>query len=348
MARRVRGQLIEALLDNLEDACLAVDRSGRIRFLNPAMRELFEVGLEFENEKFWDVLPINDFTRALSQQVKESDPTPVEQVVVLPGDRVFVAQIKPVMGEEGRHQGAIATLKDMAAVQKIEKGIDQFLVDINSQLRLPLTAIKGYVETLLEGAYTSQEVTRRFLQVINDETNRLARLVMSLEEASGKAPAGPATATELAPLLYACAEMFEQVAAQKNLALEVSISDGLPIPEVDADGLRKAVVNLIDNAVKCTGLMGYGKVRLQARLVDNDIVITVSDTGPGIPEAEQERIFEQFYRVTEGPAAELGGTGLGLAVVKEVAERHGGSIGVLSRPEQGATFTFVLPLQRPS
>ncbi len=345
MARRVRGQLLEALLNKLEDACLAVDRSGRVRFMNPAMRQLFEVDGEVEKEKFWDVLPINDFTRGLSLQVKESDPVPMEQVVVLPGDQVFLAKIYPVISEEGRHQGAIASLKDMAAVQKIERGLDQFLSDVNAQLKLPLTSIKGYVETLLEGAYSSEEVTRRFLQVINEETNRLTRLVMSLEEAAGgQAAAASSSPTELAPLLGSCAQMFEQVAAQKNLALEVSIKDDLPDAEIDAEAVHKAVVNLVDNAVKCTGLMGYGKVRLEASHDGSEIVIKVSDTGPGIAAAEHEKVFERFYRVSQGPAAELGGTGLGLAVVKEVAEQHGGRVELASRPEQGATFTLFLPV----
>ncbi|MBI3925952.1 MAG: PAS domain-containing sensor histidine kinase [Armatimonadetes bacterium] len=344
MARRVRGQLLEALLDGLQDACLGVDRSGRIKFINPAACRLLEIRGDVLEEKFWDVFPINDFTRSLSGIVNDYDPSPTEQVVVFPDDRVYLAALIPVFNE-GRNQGVVALLRDMAAVQKIEKGIDQFLADINRQLKLPLTAIKGYVETLLEGAYTNEAITRRFLQVINEETNRLTRLAVSLEEAAGAAGPAPAPEpTDLVPLVRASVEMFSSIAAEKNLQLKAELPDRLPPVMVEREGFRKVLINLIDNAVKCTGLKGHGWVRVSGDCREGSVIVAVNDSGVGIPEPEQERIFEQFYRVKTGPAAELGGTGLGLFLAREIVSRLGGTITVESKPEEGATFSVRLPL----
>ena len=296
-------------------------------------------------KELWEVLPINDFTRNLSQAVKASEPEESEQVVVFPPDRVYVAQMIPVESPDGRNSGVVAYLRDMTAVQKIERGLDQFLTDVNAQLKLPLTAIKGYVETLLEGAYQNQEVTKRFLQVINEETNRLTRLVVSLEEAATGPGSEPQKApTDLLVIIREVAGMFNQVATEKNLALQLALPTSLPSLSVAGEGMRRVLVNLIDNAVKCTGLKGYGWVKVTVRETPTDVEIVVADSGVGIDPDEQEKIFERFYRVTAGPAAELGGTGLGLAVAQEIVEQHGGSVCVTSQVGEGAAFTVRLPI----
>lgn len=346
MARRVRGQLLDALLESLPEACLGVDRSGRVRFVN--RRALGMLGgaedAEWIDQSIWDVLPVSDFLKLLGQTVKSSVDTPVEQVVVVPPQSLYLAQLSPVHNDENRLQGWVAYLRDMTPVQQIGQDLDALLRDVNQQLRTPLTAIKGYVETLLEGAYQSPEVTRRFLQVINEETNRLARIVLSLEEASNPAPAPVhPQATDLVPLLRRAATMFEAVAREKNLKLVCDLPERLPPVEVREDEIHKVMVNLLDNAVKYTGLNGFGTVTLRAEPRRSGLQIVVSDTGVGIAEEEQGKIFERFYRVQSGPAAELGGTGLGLAVAQQIVQEHKGSLEVRSQPGEGATFTVRLP-----
>ncbi|MBX3168545.1 MAG: PAS domain-containing protein [Candidatus Eremiobacteraeota bacterium] len=349
MARRVRGQLLDALLESLPDACLGVDRSGRIRFVNHKALQLLAPNpqAEWVDQSIWDVLPTSDFLKLLGQTVKSSVDTAVEQVVLIPPQSLCLCQLSPVHNEENRLQGWVAYLRDMTPVQQIEKGLDDLLRDVNQQLRTPITAIKGYVETLLEGAYQSPEVTRRFLQVINEETNRVTRLVLSLEEAANPnaKPADP-TQLDLTPMLRRAATMFEGVAREKNLLLVCDLPERLPAVEVREDEIHKVVVNLLDNAVKCTGLKGHGQVKLQAEARRAGLEIHVSDTGVGIAEHELPKIFEKFYRVQDGPAAELGGTGLGLAVSKQITEEHGGQLEVRSQVTQGSTFTIRLPFKR--
>lgn len=349
MARRVRGQLLDALLESLPDSCLGVDRSGRVRFVNQRALKLLSADpkAEWVDQTIWDVLPTSDFLKLLGQTVKSSVDTPVEQVVLIPPQSLCLCQLSPVHNEENRLQGWVAYLRDMTPVQQIEKGLDDLLRDVNQQLRTPITAIKGYVETLLEGAYQSPEVTKRFLQVINEETNRVTRLVLSLEEAANPnaKPAEPVQ-LDLIPMLRRAATMFEGVAREKNLALACDLPERLPAVEVREDEIHKVLVNLLDNAVKCTGLKGYGQVKLQAEARRAGLEIHVIDNGVGIAEHEQAKVFEKFYRVQDGPASELGGTGLGLAVSRQIVEEHGGQLEVRSTVGQGSTFTVRIPFKR--
>lgn len=346
MPPRIEGQLSDALIDGLLDPCLGIDRSGVLRIFNREAGRLFDRRpAEALGRPLWDVLPSGDFTRAFSAQIKASEPVPVEQVIVFPGDRVFAVQMAPVRTERGRNLGAIAVLRDMAGVRQIERGLDHFLVDVTRRVSVPLTAIKGFVETLLEGPYQDPEITRRFLQIINEETNRLVRVVMTLEESArvGEVPVLSKQRSRLEPLVEASANMFRDVAAQKGVDVEVDLAPDLPWIQIDPDRIRRVLVNLVDNAVKFTGVRGRGRVAIRATSRGGVVHVAVSDTGVGIPESERELIFERFHRVNEGPAAGLGGTGLGLSVAREIVDAHGGSLEVESEPGEGSTFTFHLP-----
>lgn len=346
MARRVRGQLLEALLDGLPEACLGVDRSGRIRFLNASARELLELDADLDviDLEVWNALPRSDFSKLLGGAVKAVQTQPTEQVQAFPGERVCLVQILPVDSEDGRLQGWAVYLRDMSAVKKLEQGLEQFLVDVNQQLKLPLTSIKGYVETLLEGAYQSPEVTRRFLQVINEETNRLTRLVVSMEEAAAPKPVKAAPVpTDLISLLREVITLFSRVAAEKGVHLSADVPSQMAQVRVRPQDFRKAIVNLLDNAVKCTGLKGGGSVTVTLTARRQSVEIQVVDTGVGIAPDELDKVFEKFYRVQQGPAAELGGTGLGLSVVREVLQDLGGKVSVTSEVGAGATFLLSLP-----
>ncbi len=325
-----------------------MDRGGRIRFVNQRALKLLgaQPDAEWVDQSIWDVLPIGDFLKLLSHCVKSSADQPTEQVVVIPPQSLCLAQFAPVHNEENRLQGWVCYLRDMTPVQQIEKSLDDVLRDVNRQLRTPLTTIKGYVETLLEGAYQNPEVTRRFLQVINEETNRVARLVLSLEEAvQPSATPAQTQEVEVVALLRRATLMFEGVAREKNLRLICELPERLPPVEAREEELHKVIVNLLDNAIKCTGLKGHGTVSVSADLRRSGVEVRISDTGVGIAEDEQEAVFERFYRVQKGLAAELGGTGLGLAVSRQIIQEHGGSLSLTSTLGEGTTLTVRLPFK---
>jgi len=345
---RIEGQLSDALIENLSDPCLGIDRSGDIRVFNRLAGRLFGVKpKEAIGKSVLEVLPLDDFTRAfdLPGQVQRSG-SPANRSWSSPAIGSFAVQMAPVRTSRGRNLGAIAVLRDMAGVQKIERGLDQIIEDMTRRISVPLTSIKGFVETLLEGSYRDREITHRFLQIINEETNRLVRLVMSLEESAhaGEAPTIFRTRGRLEPTVEAALEMFRPVAANKGVDLQIDLSEDLPWLSLDFDLVQRALVNLIDNAIRFTGLRGKGRVLVRTGFQNREVLVVVQDDGVGITPEDLPHIFERFYRTMEGPGAELGGTGLGLSVALEVVEAHGGRIEVESTPGEGATFTVHLPV----
>jgi len=350
MPKKVQGKLTEILLENLIDAVIGIDKSGRIRIFNPMASQLFHIPpQEALEKKIWDVFRVTDFTRALISMVKESTATPREQVILFPGERIFLSQLIPVRSEDGRLQGAVAILKDMTTLRQMEQEMTQFVGTVSHELKVPLTSIKGFVETLLEGAYSDAPVCKKFLQIINEETNRLARLIVSLLHVS----AGPSQEgqldrkpMELDRLVENVVGLLRPIAGEKNLTLCLRAPEGLPLVPVDEDKMKQVFMNLLDNAIKFTGILKQGEVAVELTKERKGIRIKVIDTGIGIPPEEQDRIFERFYRVKEGPAAELGGTGLGLSITRQIVEAHGGTISLTSAPGEGSTFSFLLPFEK--
>lgn len=348
MPPRVEGQLSDALIEGLNDPAIGLDRLGVIRVFNKAAGEVFGVKpSQAIGHTLLDVVPISDFARAFIAQIKDSCPVPVEQIMVLDGNRVFAVNISSVRTERGRNLGAVAVLRDMAGVQKIERSLDEVLNDLSRRISVPLTAIKGFVETLLEGPYQDQVITKRFLQIINQETNRLVRLVMTLEESVRANPAMPLNKTKgrLEELVSSVVEMFTPIAANKHVQLHTNFQEGLPWVDMDCELVRRAVVNLVDNAVRFTGVKGPGEVTIGVTQDGRSVVITVEDNGIGISKSDLPHVFERFYRSSLEPAASLGGTGLGLSVSQEIVEAHGGSVAIDSQLGQGCKFTVKLPIR---
>jgi two-component system phosphate regulon sensor histidine kinase PhoR len=382
MPKKTVGILSEYLVDAFDEACVGIDKEGRIHFLNRTAAALFNVEpARVIGAKIWDALEMSDFTRAFARMVKSNETDVREHLVVMPDQRALQAQFYPVRGTEGRLTGAVAVLRDVSTIKRIEKDVSTLVHRIAEELKVPLTSIKGYVETLLEGAYTEPVILRKFLQIINDETNRMARLLVGLMDA-GETRRNPADAPMGAVSILACvqevASSLSTLVNQKSLVLELDIPDTLPPVHGNDALLRQAVTNLMDNAIKIAGLNRQipekssepGFVRVVARadmaalsrgerqtvgFVDNGagsqdtplttkptIRIEVHDNGVGIPRHDQPKIFERFYRVTEGPSAQLGGTGLGLSIVREIVEGCGGTIEVRSTPGVGSTFVVTL------
>lgn len=348
MPKKVLGRLQTTILDNLSEAVIAIDREGTVAVFNRMASLAFNLPQEkVTGQKIWDALKISDFTRAFSSMIKDSEPKYREQVILFPNERIYLARLLPARGKDGRVNGAIAILKDLMEFHNIEKAMNQFLANVSHELKTPLTSIKGFVETLLEGALANEAVCRKFLQVINEETNRMTRLILSmLDMSSLDSRAGQLNLRSLSILqiINNAVNLLRPIAEQKGIAIEIAAPEDLPWVKVDEDRMMQVVINLLDNAIKFTGLLKKGKVRIEARDENKHLRVNVIDTGVGIPPEEKEKIFERFYRIKEGLSAELGGTGLGLAITKQIVEAHGGTIGVDSVPGKGSKFSFTVPL----
>lgn len=351
MAHRPTGKILRAIVENMSDAAIGIDKDGKILILNRQFRSIFDElsDEEIVGKKIWDVLEINDFTRSFISLVKESEPTPLEQMLPFPGNRVFLVKMLPVRGHDNRIVGALAILRDLTEMHRMELTVNEFVSMVSHELKTPLTSIKGFVETLLEGALNNPEVTRRFLQVINEETNRMTRLVINLLDLSNMLQQDRAEEViqpvNTSQFIREGVKLFEPIAREKGIVLDTRIPDNLPAIEVNPDRLRQVLLNLIDNALKYTGIKGAGgTVTVKVEKEEDKIKVSVSDTGVGIPPDEKDKIFEKFYRVTSGPASQLGGTGLGLSITSEIIKTYGGEIFVESKVDEGSTFTFTIPV----
>ena len=352
MARRPIGKILSSIIQNIREGAIGIDRDGKVLIINPAgAAVLCSQVPEPLGMKIWDVTDVTQFVRSFVSLVKESDPQPLEQILPFPGNRIFLVKMNPVYGSDGRIVGAIAIMEDVTDMERVEQTVNEFVATVSHELKTPLTSIKGFVETLLEGALNNPEITRRFLQVINEETNRLTRLVINLLDLT-KAIKSEGAGPDFSPIntslfIQEAVKLFEPIAREKGLTLEYHVPSNLPSINANADRLRQVLINLVDNAIKYTGVKDIGgTVRVEAFSNDEGLVVKVIDTGVGIPADEQEKVFEKFYRVTEGPASQLGGTGLGLSITREIIENHGGTIQVFSNQEQGSTFEFNIPVAR--
>ena len=350
MPPRVDGQLSEALISSSEDGILGVDRHGVVRIFNAQAGAIF--GLDPQKavgENVWEILPKCEFSRALIGQIKNSDPEPIQRLMLFPQERLYAVKISAVRSDRGRNLGAFATMRDVTGVRQVERSLDDIFSSLSREISIPLTTIKGFVETLLEGAYRDSQVTRQFLQIINGEANNLVRLVMSLDAAVH------ANQGELAPqkdrfrleeLLLSCIATFAPVAESKRVKIEFYAAPELPWITGDERLLRQVFVNLLDNAVRFVGVKGGGEVKVEVHAQGREFWVTVKDNGIGIAPQDLPHIFERFYRGHSPQMTCLGGSGLGLAVAENIIKAHHGRIAVESAPEAGATFTVILPTRR--
>lgn len=349
MSRRTESALQSFLLENLNDAAIAIDKSGKVVIFNAAASGVFKILREDAvGKKIWDVIPFSEFNKLLLDTAKSPSTRPVEKIIILNQNRPF--QIKVMQARQAEHKtsGAVVILRDLSEYSAIEKAFNEYVANISHELKTPLTAIKGYVETLLDESYFSEpEISKKFLQIINDETNRMTRLIVSMLERSKPAAQRHkvhSSAVSVSEVLEEALTVLRPLAEQKNIELAIRVSPQLPPAAAEKDRLKQILINLVDNAVKYTSIKKNGLVTVEARDEGHNMKISVSDSGIGIAPQHQDKIFERFYRVAEGPSSQLGGTGLGLSITKELVEEMNGTIEFVSTEGKGSKFTVILPL----
>ena len=246
---------------------------------------------------------------------------------------------------KGQPSGAVVVLHDVTELRRLERVRQDFVANVSHEFKTPLTAIQGFAETLLSGALEDPRNNRRFLEIIRDHAARLAGLTDDLLKLA-RIEAGKLE-VEFVPvnileLVEQCAETALLKASRKQIAFETDVPSGLPAIRGDASLLREVLQNLLDNAIQYTP--EAGRIRVSVAVNAREAVIAVSDTGVGIPLADQERIFERFYRVDAARSREAGGTGLGLSIAKHIVEAHGGRLWVESEVGHGSKFSFSISL----
>ena len=262
-------------------------------------------------------------------------------------DPVFIksAEGAHLYDEDGNQMGALIVLHDVTRLKKLENIRRDFVANVSHEIKTPITAIKGFTETLGEGAVENPEVTSRFLGIINKHVDRLETLIedlLSLSRIEQEVENDVIVLREamIRDVLLTAVQVCQIKAAPKRINLELSCNEHLKA-NINTELLEQAVVNLLDNAIKYSG--EDSTVRIAARQIDDEIEIKVRDEGCGIERKHLPCLFERFYRVDKARSRSMGGSGLGLAIVKHIVQAHRGRVTVESAPGQGSTFTIRLP-----
>lgn len=341
-------QKMETILSSMTDGVLFVDETQTVRMANAAAAPVLNVPPADAPGRPLSAVAAHEQLPGLFAQVI-SHRTAVEATMTGANPeagrtRTFRVHVAPVTDESGRIRGAVGLFHDDSETVQLQKLRREFIADVSHELRTPLTSVRGFLEAIADGVPRSEEEAGEYLRIAIDETARLQRLADALLEASSIALGGVAFEPVHVPLEPAVRTVVDRVmpqAAARGMTVEVDVPGGLRV-WADADKLDRILLNLLDNALHY-GRDG-GRVTVAARSAGDFVEVSVEDDGPGIPEAEQPLVWERFYKVDKA-RRKAAGSGLGLVIVRQLVELHGGRVGLHSRPGRGSRFYFTLPVR---
>ena len=338
----------QTLFNSMAEGVMLLDNRGRVQLVNRSLERLFHLGIDIRGLTLMESIRLVELAELVEQVVREHNVLTREIELAGQDNRLLEVSAAAVLDREVRPQGTILVFHDLTRVRQLENTRREFVANVSHELRTPLSLIKGYVETLLDGAKDDPELTSRFLKIIERHTNRLASLIEDLLTIS-RLESGRITLNlaqvELRPLAGRVLEELAAKAEPKKVTFENRVPESLTA-WVDGDRLHQVLTNLLDNAIKYGRAEGRVVVSGRAAAA-GEVEVRVSDDGPGIPPEARSRIFERFYRVDKARSRESGGTGLGLAIVKHIVQSHGGEVRVESTLGQGCSFFFTLPARAP-
>ncbi|MFN0196331.1 MAG: two-component system histidine kinase PnpS [Planctomycetaceae bacterium] len=337
-----RDQL-EIVLTAMVEGVLVVDRSERIVVANQAAQQLLDLGKAAHHGRpLWEVVRNVSIQNVVKQVLNDEPQMTIE--LDLPRSQSLVSLVATRL-PGNPCSGVLIVLHDITELRRLENLRRDFVSNVSHELKTPLTSIQAYAETLLDGAIDDDEHNREFVHRIEEQAARLHNLILdllNLARIESVQQTYDVVSVSVDQVVTNCIEQRQPFAHSSGIELTVE----RPLSNVrvmaDTEGLHTILDNLVDNAIKYTPAGGKVTIRWQENA--NMATIRVSDTGVGIPQEHQPRVFERFYRVDKARSRELGGTGLGLSIVKHLTQMFGGSVEVASQVGSGTTFTITLPL----
>ena len=342
---------LQTILKGMAEGVLVVDDKNHIIMINDALRILFSLSTEVVDKTPLEFIRNAELEGAIQEAIQDNKSSSFELTLPSFLGKTFEVNVVGILPsllegpkEGNRMRGAIAVFHDISRLKELEKVRQDIVANVSHELRTPLTTIKGYTETLLDGAL-KEEVAPQFLQVIQKHADRLAKIVedlLTLSKIESKEFHLKREKLCLSELIDDVLDFEKEALQKKKISVSKNeISSSLVI-KGDRNYLEQTLINLLDNAIK------YGSERGEIILSvvernQKEIQFSIRDNGVGIPMEDLPRIFERFYRVDKGRSKELGGTGLGLSIVKHLVQAHGGKVWAESQPEQGSTFYFTIP-----
>jgi two-component system phosphate regulon sensor histidine kinase PhoR len=345
MTTEQRNEL-ETILSAMREGVLAVDTEERILTFNQAAGSFLRIDLSSaKGRAIQEVIRNADIQRFLSGVLTEKGPVEGEIVLVVPESKFLQVSGTLLRDSKGKKIGALVVLNDITRMRQLENMRREFVANVSHELKTPITSIKGYVETLQEGALDDKENVSKFLEIVlkqSDHLNAIVDDLLSFSRIEQDAERGEIQLTEenVKRILEATTIDYELKARERKIKVTLNCSEEI-IVKANSRLLKQAIGNLLDNAIKYSE---PGKtIEVEATGNADEVVIRVSDHGSGIAPEHLPRLFERFYRVDKGRSRELGGTGLGLAIVKHIAQAHDGHVTVESTLGKGSIFILHLP-----
>lgn len=332
---------LNVILRNIPDALLLINKDHIIELSNSKARELFGNPL-LEGKPVAEVLGSPVFLSLVNETQQSRMPASGELTVDFPEERYLLVRLSPLFYKVGEFSGTVAIFHDITDFRKLEQMRTDFVANVSHEIKTPITAIKGFAETLLDGALRDTSNAEKFLETIKAHSERLNRLVEDLLTLS-RIELGVIkinkTEVNIVEIIDNVIQMMLVRIAEKDLKIITSVKEGATVITADRDRIEQVLLNLLDNAIKFSE---HGKVEVGISDDNGRTYIYVSDTGIGIPPQLVSRIGERFFRVDASRSRELGGTGLGLAIVKHIVMAHGWEMKVESQVQSGTTVKIYI------
>lgn len=343
--REMEQERLKTLIENMGSALMMIDRGGAVTLYNKAFTYEFDLLNQDLSDKFYKEIQIPAVLERFIEHVFMLEQPAREQLRFTQGisTRHIDVYGAPVIGKHEQWHGIVIVAHDITELKRLEQIRRDFVANVSHELRTPVTSIKGFSETLLDGAYVDQSSLLSFLEIIYKESNRLEMLIQDLLELSRIEREGfqvDAQPTDMDAVIETAAERIQGRLDEKNIGLKLELEPVLV--QGDANRLIQVIINLLVNAITYSSADTMVTVRLFEN--NGEAIVEVEDQGIGIEATELPRLFERFYRVDRARSRNQGGTGLGLSIVKHLIEAHHGKVEVRSKVGKGTTFTIHLPL----
>lgn len=337
---------LEAVLSSMEEGVIAVDPDEIIISINQSAASMFKSrSSDLEQRSIQEVIRNSELQKIIKKAISSGEHSEGDVVLFQDEEIILNVQTTSLLDEGEDFIGILVVLNDVTRLRHLENMRKEFVSNVSHEIKTPLTAIKGFVETLSQGAMENPDEAKRFLNIIEKHVNRLVSIIedlmhLSVIEQRDKSEGIKLEKGHIRSVIKTAIQVCQAKAESKKIKVNLICHEDIST-KIDTQLLEQAAVNLLDNAIKYSEKGGL--VQIEVITTDTEVCISFKDHGIGIPKEHLPRLFERFYRVDKARSRKLGGTGLGLAIVKHIIQTHGGYVTVESNPGEGSNFVIHLP-----
>ncbi len=337
---------LEAVLSSMEEGVIAVDIDEIIISINQSAASMFKSrSSDLEQRSIQEVIRNSELQKIIKKAISSGEHSEGDVALYQDEEIILNVQTTSLLDEAEDFIGILVVLNDVTRLRRLENMRKEFVSNVSHEIKTPLTAIKGFVETLSQGAMENPDEAKRFLNIIEKHVNRLVSIIedlmhLSVIEQRDKSEGIRLEKGHIRSVIKTAIQVCQAKAESKKIKVNLICHEDIST-KIDTQLLEQAAVNLLDNAIKYSEEGGL--VQIEVITTDTEVCISFKDYGIGIPKEHLPRLFERFYRVDKARSRKLGGTGLGLAIVKHIIQTHGGYVTVESNPGEGSNFVIHLP-----